>query len=677
MESKKILVVEDEVVIAMDIQGILIDLGYKVPEIVTSGEEAIEIALELKPDLILMDVCLSDTMDGIEAASIILQSLDIPILYLTAYADRETLKRASETTPFDYILKPFEAKEIQANIEVAFYKHQMDKLVKENQQWLLAVLNSINEGVVASDAQNRIKFINPMAEVLSGWLQDEAIGKPSADVFHFMHEATQKLIENPISSVLKTNKPARLPENSLLLNKNGKATPVADSASPILDEHSRVEGAVMVLRDITKQKQLQAKLEYSSLHDLLTQLPNRTLFFNRLQQAADRAQRNPACGFAVMVIDLDRFKAINDTLGHLVGDQLLAAIAARFRLLLRTTDTVARLGGDEFVLLLEEVNDAATACRIAEKILDELKQPFKVEGQELLITASIGIVLSFMPYEELTDLLRNADIAMYRAKAEGRSSYEVFDAAMHSQARQLLQLEHDLRRAVAGDELRNHYQPIVCLATQEVISLEALVRWQKPGDGLIYPAEFIAIAEETGLINAIDQWVVLEACRQLKEWQQLKQGAWMFNAQGDMEFSHDSANPFTISVNVNLSSRQFTQPSLILAFERILEETNLDGHLLKLEVTESVFIKNSEAAADVLLRLKAFGVQICLDDFGTGYSSLSYLHKFPIDIVKIDRSFIQGIETEPEKFEIVRAIVGLCHSLGTEVTAEGIETPEQ
>ncbi|MEL6321413.1 MAG: EAL domain-containing protein, partial [Cyanobacteria bacterium J06626_14] len=432
----------------------------------------------------------------------------------------------------------------------------------------------------------------------------------------------------------------------------------------------------MAIKSRKGVQEANAKLTHVIQHDALTQTYSRDHFRTLTEQAITervRSNQTPILGF----IDLDRFKAINDTLGHLVGDQLLAAIAARFRLLLRTTDTVARLGGDEFVLLLEEVNDAATACRIAEKILDELKQPFKVEGQELLITASIGIVLSFMPYEELTDLLRNADIAMYRAKAEGRSSYEVFDAAMHSQARQLLQLEHDLRRAVAGDELRNHYQPIVCLATQEVISLEALVRWQKPGDGLIYPAEFIAIAEETGLINAIDQWVVLEACRQLKEWQQLKQGAWMFNAQGDMEFSHDSANPFTISVNVNLSSRQFTQPSLILAFERILEETNLDGHLLKLEVTESVFIKNSEAAADVLLRLKAFGVQICLDDFGTGYSSLSYLHKFPIDIVKIDRSFIQGIETEPEKFEIVRAIVGLCHSLGTEVTAEGIETPEQ
>ncbi|WP_017297328.1 EAL domain-containing response regulator [Nodosilinea nodulosa] len=677
VDRKTILVVEDEVVIAMDLQATLIDLGHAVPTIVTSGEMAVQVALELRPDLVLMDIHLSDAVDGIDAAAQITQALDIPVIYLTAYADEETLQRASLTTPFGYILKPFEARELRANIDIAFYKHGIEKNLRENRQWLLTVLNSISEGVAASDASGLIKFMNPVAEALTGWSQTEAIGRSPTEVFQFIDEFTRSLIENPLLKSLQDGNTIHLPENALLRTRLGHETPVSDSASPIRNERGLVEGSVMVVRDSTEQRRMEAQLEHNALHDALTQLPNRALFLNRLQQAIDRARRLPEFGFVVMLLDLDRFKVINDTLGHLLGDRLLMEIAPRLKSHLRTVDTVARFGGDEFAVLLEDITDVTTACYTAERIVDELKKPFLINNYELLISASIGIVQSSIPYENTTDLLRDADIAMYRAKEQGRGCYQVFDAVMHRQALALMQREQALTQAIAHDELRVHYQPIVSLATQNIASLEALVRWQKPGDGLIYPDQFIALAEEMGAIATIDQWVLRQACQQLRAWQHLGTGAWAM-VDGRITRLPNSPSPSpTMAINVNLSSNHFTQKNLVDTFAEILRDTGLSGDDLKLEITESVFIENAKEAAAMLTQLKQLDVQICLDDFGTGYSSLSYLHQFPIDIVKIDRSFIQGMDIDSEKLEIVRAIIGLCHTLGMAVTAEGIETAQQ
>lgn len=675
--KKKILVVEDEIIVAMDLQMTLIELGYEVPEVVISGEAAIQIAHELRPDLVLMDIHLSEALDGITAAAHIRQELAIPVIYLTAYADEETLARACKTTPFGYILKPFEAKELKANLEIAFYKHHLESLAQEDRQWLLAVLNSISDAVTASDRYGTIKFMNPVAETLTGWPQAEALQSDLEAVFNFIEELTANPIENPMLRALMSGQTETLPDNTLLRTRTGTTTPVADSASPIFDERGELKGAVMVFRDITEQKRNREQLEYSALHDTLTGLPNRALFLDRLQQAVDRSRRSPSFGFTVMLLDLDRFKVINDTLGHFLGDQLLMAVAPRFTAHLRAMDTVARFGGDEFAILLEDVQDAAIACRTAERILEELEKPFRVNGHELLVTASIGIVLSSIPYSQTSDLLKDADIAMYRAKSQGRSCYELFNAEMHREAKRFLQLEHDLQQAIAHQTLQVHYQPILSLATHQVISVEALVRWQSPQGVQIPPADFIPIAEEVGLVNAIDRWVIQASCQQLKVWQQNFQNPWFIHP-GDYSApcpSNILQQPFTL--NVNLSSKQFHQQNLVDNFLQILETTDLTGHCLRLEVTESVFIENAEAAATILSRLKHLGMQICLDDFGTGYSALSYLHKFPIDLVKIDRSFIQGMETDAEKREIVRAIIGLCHTLNMIVTAEGVETQQQ
>ncbi|WP_035985409.1 putative bifunctional diguanylate cyclase/phosphodiesterase [Leptolyngbya sp. KIOST-1] len=677
MERKVILVVEDEVVIAMDLQATLIELGYEVPAIVTSGEAAIAAALDLGPDLVLMDICLSDGVDGIAAAAQITQALDIPVIYLTAYADDDTLARASLTTPFGYILKPFEARELRANIEIAFYKHRFEQTLKENRQWLLAVLNSISEGVAASDASGLIKFMNPVAEAMTGWAQAEAIGRSPAEVFQLVDEVTRTLIENPLLRSLREHNTVYLPDNVLLLTRAGYETPVADSAAPIYNNRGQTEGAVMVLRDSTNQRRMEAQLEHNALHDTLTQLPNRALFLDRLQQAVDRQARSPEFGFVVMLVDLDRFKVINDTLGHLVGDQLLVEVAPRLKASLRSVDTVARLGGDEFAILLDGVTDVTTACYSAERIINELKKPFAINGHDLFISASVGIVLSSIPYGGTVDLLRDADIAMYQAKRQGQGSYRVFNADMHHQAQVLMRREQALTQAIAHNQLRVHYQPIVWLDTQAVASLEALVRWQKPGEGLLSPDQFIPLAEDIGVITHIDQWVLRQACQQLQTWQQMGTGGWGMADGGIVRDAHSTEPSPTIAINVNLSSNHFAKNNLVKIFAGILQDTGLEGHYLKLEITESVFIENAKEAAAMLAELKRLNVQICLDDFGTGYSSLSYLHQFPIDMVKIDRSFIKGIATDTEKLEIVRAIINLCHTLGMAVTAEGIETPRQ
>lgn len=676
--KKTILVVEDEAIVAMDLKNILTDLGYEVPDTVASGEEAIQKALELRPDLILMDIHLSREIDGIDAAKKIIQDLDIPVIYLTAYADEETLERASQTATFGYILKPFEAREIRANLEIAFYKYRIEQELKENRQWLLAILNSISDAVVASDLKGNIQFINPIAAALTGYQSDEIVNRNLSEIFNFIQESTRFPIENPILTALSEGHAIKMPDNTLLLSRTGQEIPVADSASPIVNQAGITYGAVMVFRDVTQEKREREQLEYNALHDALTDLPNRSLFLNRLQQAVDRSKRISSFRFTVMLLDLDRFKSINDTLGHLLGDQLLIAAANRFKTHLRSIDTVARFGGDEFAILLEDAQDLTFICRMAERILDELQKPIRIDEHEILVTASIGIVLSSMPYNNTEELLKDADIAMYRAKQRGRSCYEVFNTDMHSQAKALLQLEYDLRQAILHKSFQVYYQPIVDLSTCRILSLEALIRWPDPQGKLIPPTEFILVAEETGLIYAIDQLVMHESCCQLKKWHQLFGNRSLIFEHDHLALVPTSLEDFTpLSINVNLSSKQFSQKGLVESFTRILQTTGLQGNAIKLEITESAFIENADAAAVLLSQLKTLGIKICLDDFGTGYSSLSYLQKFPIDVVKIDRSFIQGIESDSEKLEIVRAIIGLCRNLGIAVTAEGIETYEQ
>ncbi len=418
--------------------------------------------------------------------------------------------------------------------------------------------------------------------------------------------------------------------------------------------------------ELMERKKMEAQLRHDAFHDALTGLPNRALFLDRLSHALKLSQRrshltvaNLPEQFAVLFLDLDRFKVINDSLGHLAGDQLLIVVAKRLSDCLRGGDTVARLGGDEFVMLIEEVQDTNDVIEIVERIQVALKVPILIDGNEIFISTSIGIALNSNEYTKADQLLRDADTAMYRAKDQGRERYEIFNPTMHTEALYKLRLENDLRRAIDRQEFRVYYQPIVCLKSRQVIGFEALVRWQHPEQGLVSPAEFIPIAEDAGLIGAIDFWVLQEACSQLRTWQD----------------QFPIAKPLTM--NVNLSGRQFTKPDLTSQIEKVLKKTNLNNVNLKIEVTESILIEKTSLATKILTELQERNIQICIDDFGTGYSSLSYLHRFPIHTLKIDQSFISRIDHNPEDGEIVKAIITLGINLGLNVVAEGVETIEQ
>lgn len=413
------------------------------------------------------------------------------------------------------------------------------------------------------------------------------------------------------------------------------------------------------MTDVTEYHRIQEQILHDALHDAMTGLPNRVLFMDRLSQAITRRVRRPNSLFAVLFLDVDRFKVINDSLGHLAGDQLLIGIGQRLTACTRAEDTIARLGGDEFAILLEELTNPAQAIEVAERVLAALSCPFLLEGHEVFTSASIGIAFPSEETQTAEDLLRDADTAMYRAKSLGKARYEVFSMTMRAQSIALMQIETDLRRATERKEFLVYYQPIVDLSTRKIVGFETLLRWQHPERGIISPAEFMTVAEETGLILPISWWVMAEACRQMQHW------AKVFPRSRNL------------SISVNLSGRHFQQADLLLNLRSILSETEFPAERLRLEVTEGVLIDNKEVAIATLQKIRAMGIGLYMDDFGTGYSSLSYLHRFPVDTLKIDRTFISTLNSEESSATIVHTILMLAHSLGLKVVAEGIETREQ
>ena len=461
-----------------------------------------------------------------------------------------------------------------------------------------------------------------------------------------------------IKDLLKGKFPSHQMEKRYI-HKEGHEVWVLWNVSLARDAYTNAAHLIFQIQDITDRKRAEERLLHDAFHDALTGLPNRALFMDHLGLAIARSKRNAEQKFAVLYLDLDRFKIINDSLGHMIGDQLLVGIARRLEECLRPGDTIARLGGDEFTVLIEDITDDSDTIYVAERIQSELTTPFNLSGREVFTTVSIGIAPGSSNYERAEDILRDADTAMYRAKTLGKARHEIFDKAMHARAMNLLQLETDLRRAIERDEFFVQYQPIVSLETSHLRGFEALVRWKHPERGLISPIDFIPVAEETGLIVQIGDFVLREACQQMQRWHTI--------------FPSDP--PMFISVN--LSGKQFAQPDLTSEVATILSETGLNPRTLKLEITESVVMDNIETATEMLKQLRSLGVQLSIDDFGTGYSSLSYLHRFPIDTLKIDRSFVTQMSDNNENMEIVRTVVMLAQNLGMDVVAEGVETTEQ
>ena len=460
-------------------------------------------------------------------------------------------------------------------------------------------------------------------------------------------------------------------------HKDGNWRVLESTASVVRDASGKSNNLVIVNRDITDRKRAEEQLQHNAFHDALTDLPNRALFLDRLRHAFSRAKRHAEYKFAVLFVDIDDFKKFNDSLGHSAGDNLLIGIAQRLTRSLRKDDTVsrqphhgesppptngsvARLGGDEYTILIEDIHDASDAIRVAARIQQVLAAtPLVIGGQEIFASASVGIALSTSPHDSAADLLRDADLAMYRAKALGKARYEVFDTAMHASAVKRLKLETELRKAIEHGEFRVHYQPIVRLSDRKIVGFEALVRWERPNAGLVSPAEFIAVAEESGLILPMNRWLRLEACHKMENWQ--------------AEFPSDP--PLTLSLNV--TAKELAHPGLISDISQALEQTALEPSSLRLEIVETVAMRDAGKTEDVLRQARSLGVRLSIDDFGTGYSSLSRLRHFPTDTLKIDRAFISRMDTDADNRAIVRTILALAHNLGLTVVAEGAETLEE
>ncbi|HYO63874.1 MAG TPA: EAL domain-containing protein [Pyrinomonadaceae bacterium] len=511
-------------------------------------------------------------------------------------------------------------------------------------------------GMALVSSEGRWLQVNRSLCKIVGYSEQELL---STDFLTITHPDDLGTALSSIRQLLKGQIPTYQMEKRYI-HKDGHEVWVNWSASLARDAYnSHAVHLIFQIQDITNRKQAEQQLQHDAFHDALTGLPNRALFMDHLKMAIARTQRNQQQMFAVLYLDLDRFKVINDSLGHMIGDQLLIGIARRLEECLRPVDTVARLGGDEFVVLVEDIAAENEAIVVAERIQKELRIPFVLSGREVFTTVSVGIAPSSPNYERAEDILRDADTAMYRAKTLGKARHEVFDKAMHARAINLLQLETDLRRAVEREEFFIHFQPIVDLENFKLRGFEALVRWQHPERGFVSPIDFIPVAEETGLIAQIGEWVLRESCRTMQKWQK--------------QFPSDPP----LFISVNLSGRQFAQHDLINEIAYILNETKIDPHSLKLEITESVVMENIETATEMLRQLRALGVQLSIDDFGTGYSSLSYLHRFPIDTLKIDRSFVTLMAENNENMEIVRTIILLAQNLGMDVVVEGVETNDQ
>jgi diguanylate cyclase (GGDEF)-like protein/PAS domain S-box-containing protein len=537
-------------------------------------------------------------------------------------------------------------------MDITERKRAEEGLRETAERYALAALGA-NDGLWDWDLKTNEIYFSPRWKSMLGY--NEEIGNRPEHWFERIHPDDRVRFDGALESHLRGETPHFEVEHRVRhrdgsycwMLTRGIAVP-NDKGDPL-----RMAGSQT---DITQRKIAEQRLQHEAIHDVLTGLPNRALFMDLLARSLARAKRRTDYLFGVLFLDLDRFKMINDSLGHMIGDQLLIAMARRLERCLRPGDVVARLGGDEFTILLDDIHDVNDALRIADRIQHELRQPFQLGGQEVFTTASIGIALSVAGYDHPEDLLRDSDTAMYRAKAMGRACHQVFDTGMHSRAVALLRQETDLRRALERNEFMLYYQPTVCLRSGRIHGVEALIRWQHPERGVVLPDDFIQQAEENGLIIPIGQWVLEEACRQMRVWHR--------------EYPH-------LTVSVNLSVKQFTQSHLALQVENALYESSLNPNYLMLEITESMLMENPEATATTLEQLKKLDVKIHVDDFGTGYSSLSYLHRFKIDTLKIDRSFVSRMSAVNENHEIVRTIVTLAHNLGMDVIAEGVETAEQ
>jgi diguanylate cyclase (GGDEF)-like protein/PAS domain S-box-containing protein len=653
----RVLVVEDS---EDDAQLLILQLkrgGYHPSATrVETAEEMRRLLDEQTWDLIIADYSLPK-FSAIQALNLVREKgLDIPFIILSGTIGEGTAVDAMKSGAHDYIMKGSSARLIPA-IERELReageratRRRAEEALRENERRFRSLIERSSDIITVIDPDGTILYESPSVERLLGHTPGELIGTKLQQHIHPDDVApVMAELERPTRDIVQSVE--------FRFSERGGGWRSLEASVNHLVDNPDVGGIVLNCRDITARKQDEATIRNLAYFDALTGLPNRMLFNDRIAQALAHSRRRGARSLSIMFLDLDRFKTINDTLGHGAGDELLRTAAARFSSVLRQEDTVARLGGDEFLFLLPGVDDVENAARVAEKILDVFSSPFKVLDHQLHATASIGI--SIFPHDgsDAETLIRNADTALYRAKEGGRNRFQLYAPAMNVAALKRLVLENSLRHAIDRNELLLHYQPLVALGNGDPMGVEALVRWKNPELGLVSPADFIPMAEETGLIAPMTRWILRSACAQMKAWQR---------AGLDLQ-----------TMSVNVSARGFNDCNLPLLIGEVLQSTDLEGRYLSVEITESVMMENAEATIHTLQQLKKLGVKISIDDFGTGYSSLSYLKRLPIDTLKIDQSFVRDIPTDGDDAAIAILIIAMAHSLNLSVVAEGVETREQ
>lgn len=652
MSKKTLVVVEDEVLVARDIKARLTRMGYEVLATASRGEEAVEKVLRLRPDLVLMDINIIGEMDGVDAAINIHVQYDVPVIFCTAYSNRETLERVQVAGPYGYVLKPFNNRELEINIEIALYKHAVEKDLADTRRHLDATLANVSDGVISADMKGQILTLNPAAEALTGWTQDEARASTLTEVLRLLpfspEGAALDLVE--LSHSLSMDPRCR----QHVCKKQGGVLPVEIAVS--INRSPDADLMVITLRDISQQLYYEEEIRRNAFFDPLTGLPNRTLFMDHLGISLRHRSDGDQALFAVLFVGLDNFSAITAGLGHEQGDQVLREVGQRIAATVGTNDMVSRFTGDKFAVLLDPVDNAAGVLEICRKIQAAIRRPLSVQGTGMDLSASVGLVLHHDGYRTTAEIIRDADNAIHRAKLEGAGSHVMFDHHMYETALTFLQLKTGMEQALHDETFEVYYQPIVDAITEKMVSMEALVRWRHPTRGIISPADFIPIAEKTGLIVPLGEFVLRAVCQQLRSWQ----------AAGFQSFQ----------VAVNLSARQF-DGHLVELVRDVVRETGISPSALILEITEGVAMQDVDRNIVILKALHAMGLGISIDDFGTGYSSLAYLKRLPLNTLKIDQCFIHDIATSAEDLEITRAIIALGHNLNLNVLAEGVETNEQ
>jgi diguanylate cyclase (GGDEF)-like protein/PAS domain S-box-containing protein len=632
--------------------------GYNVVT-ADNGREALDRIAARLPALVLLDVTMPE-MDGLEVLQAIRRSysaVQLPVIMVTGLAASPDVVRALELGASDYLTKPIDFPVALARIRTQLSIKRAEEALSESEERYALAARGANDGLWDWDLRRDQISYSPRWKVMIGFEEDEEIGDRIDAWYRRVHPQDLELLKQAMEAHLDGDTDHYESEYRMR-HRDGSYRWMLGRGIAVRSPDGRAYRFAGSQTDITRGK----------VSDPLTGMPNRLLFMDNLGRCFERSRRHPEYGFALIFLDVDSFKLINDSMGHVVGDQLLIAIARRLEASLRSEDmvsyfgcecTVARLGGDEFTILVENITSPAVATTIAERIRSELGRVFILAGHEVFSSASMGIALSNGHYEHPEELLRDADTAMYQAKGRGKAQYEVFNAEMRASAVERLEIETDLRRAVESEQFLLHYQAIVDLASGEITGFEGLLRWRHPERGLLVPAEFINIAEETGVISQIGLWGLRQACAQVRRWQQAFPG------------------PRPLQLHANLSSRDFIVPDLDEQILAILEETGLDPWTVNLEITEGVLMPEPALAIGMMKRLKERKLRLSMDDFGTGYSSLSYLHRFPLDSLKIDRSFVSRLAAIEQDGEIVRSILSLGHNLGLEVIAEGVETNEQ